>query len=55
MDMGLLVMSLCAVIVGVSHYFSVRSGVESKRLWYGTLLLVAVIIPEIPEEIVFNH
>ena len=43
MDMGLLVILLCAVIVGVGHYFSVRSEAENQRLWYGTLLLVAVI------------
>ena len=43
MDMGLLVILLCAAIVGVGHYFSVRSEAENQRLWYGTLLLVAVI------------
>jgi len=43
MDMGLLVILLCAVIVGVGHYFSVRSEAGNQRLWYGTLLLVAVI------------
>ena len=32
MDMGLLVILLCAVIVGVGHYVSVRSEAENQRV-----------------------